>query len=91
MLIPIRLTLERYSFARAIEVMTDDDFAELGKQIWLLEEAGKANDLLKLVEADLARTTSSSRRRGSSTPSRSGGQSRRASAPTFTATSASGA
>jgi DNA-binding GntR family transcriptional regulator len=52
-LIPIRLTLERYSFARAIEVMTDDDFAELGKQIWLLEEAGKANDLLKLVEADL--------------------------------------
>ena len=52
-LIPIRLTLERYSFARAIEVMTDDDFAELGKQIWLLEEAGKANDLPKLVEADL--------------------------------------
>jgi len=52
-LIPIRLTLERYSFARAIDVMTDDEFAELGKQIWLLEEAGKANDLLKLVEADL--------------------------------------
>ena len=53
-LIPIRLTLERYSFARAIEVMTDDDFAELGKQIWLMEKAGKANDLLKLVDADLA-------------------------------------
>jgi DNA-binding GntR family transcriptional regulator len=52
-LIPIRLTLERYSFARAIEVMTDDDFAELGKQIWLMEQAGKADDLLKLVEADL--------------------------------------
>ena len=52
-LIPIRLTLERYSFARALEVLTDDDFAELGKQIWLLEEAGKANDLLKLVEADV--------------------------------------
>jgi len=52
-LIPIRLTLERYSFARAIATMTDDDFAELGKQIWLLEQAGKANDLLKLVEADL--------------------------------------
>lgn len=52
-LIPIRLTLERYSFTRAIGVMTEDDFAELGKQIWLLEEAGKANDLLKLVEADL--------------------------------------
>jgi DNA-binding GntR family transcriptional regulator len=52
-LIPIRLTLERYSFARALETMTDDDFAELGKQIWLMEQAGKANDLLKLVEADL--------------------------------------
>ena len=52
-LIPIRLTLERYSFARALEKMTDDDFAELGKQIWLMEQAGKANDLIKLVEADL--------------------------------------
>lgn len=52
-LIPIRLTLERYSFARALERLTDDDFAELGKQIWLMEEAGKANDLVKLVEADL--------------------------------------
>ena len=52
-LIPIRLTLERYSFVRAIETMTDDDFAELGKQIWLMEQAGKADDLIKLVEADL--------------------------------------
>jgi DNA-binding GntR family transcriptional regulator len=52
-LIPIRLTLERYSFVLAIATMTDDDFAELGKQIWLMEQAGKANDLIKLVEADL--------------------------------------
>jgi len=52
-LIPIRLTLERYSFTRALDTLTEDDFAELGKQIWLLEEAGKANDLIKLVEADL--------------------------------------
>jgi len=52
-LIPIRLTLERYSFARALERLTDDDFAELGKQIWLMEQAGKANDLTKLVEADV--------------------------------------
>lgn len=52
-LIPIRLTLERYSWARALEKLTDDDFAELGKQIWLMEQAGKANDLIKLVEADL--------------------------------------
>jgi DNA-binding GntR family transcriptional regulator len=53
-LIPIRLTLERYSWVRALEKLTDDDFAELGKQIWLMEQAGKANDLIKLVEADLA-------------------------------------
>ena len=52
-LIPIRLTLERYSFARALDRLTDDDFAELGKQIWLMEEAGKTDDLIKLVEADL--------------------------------------
>jgi DNA-binding GntR family transcriptional regulator len=53
-LIPIRLTLERYSFVLALEKLSDDDFAELGKQIWLMEQAGMANDLLKLVEADLA-------------------------------------
>ena len=40
-LIPIRLTLERYSFAQALERMTDDDFAELGKQIWLMERGGE--------------------------------------------------
>ena len=53
-LIPIRLTLERYTFVLALEKLSDDDFAELGKQIWLMEQAGKANNLLKLVEADLA-------------------------------------
>jgi DNA-binding GntR family transcriptional regulator len=53
-LIPIRLTLERYSWTRALEKLTDDDFAELGKQIWVMEQAGKANDLIKLVDADLA-------------------------------------
>lgn len=52
-LIPIRLTLERYSFLRAIRTMTDEDFAELGKQIWLMEQAGRSSDLIKLVEADL--------------------------------------
>jgi DNA-binding GntR family transcriptional regulator len=53
-LIPIRLTLERYSWTRALGKLTDDDFAELGKQIWVMEQAGKANDLIKLVDADLA-------------------------------------
>jgi DNA-binding GntR family transcriptional regulator len=52
-LIPIRLVLERYSFSRAVRVMTDADFAELGKQIWVMERAARDNDLLKVVEADL--------------------------------------
>jgi DNA-binding GntR family transcriptional regulator len=52
-LIPIRLTLERYSWIRALEQLTDDDFAELGKQIWLMEQAARADDLARIVEADL--------------------------------------
>jgi len=52
-LIPIRLTVERYSFARALDVMTEADFAEMAKQVWLMEQAAKAGDLSKAVEADL--------------------------------------
>ncbi len=52
-LIPIRLTLERYSFAKAIETMTNDDFAEIAKQVWLMEQAAKLDDLPAAVEADL--------------------------------------
>jgi DNA-binding GntR family transcriptional regulator len=53
-LIPIRLTLERFSFTKALELMSEADFAELAKQVWLMEEAAKAGDLRKAVEADLA-------------------------------------
>jgi len=52
-LIPIRLTLERFTFSRALPLLTDDDFAELGKQVWLMDEAARNEDLLKNVEADL--------------------------------------
>jgi DNA-binding GntR family transcriptional regulator len=52
-LIPIRLTVERYSFSRALAVMTEADFAEMAKQVWLMEQAAKAGDLVKAVEADL--------------------------------------
>ena len=52
-LIPIRLTLERYSFMHALDRMTDEDFAELGKQVWLMEQAAAADDLARHVEADL--------------------------------------
>ena len=52
-LIPIRLTVERYSFAKALGLMTEDDFGELAKQVWLMEQAAAAADLTKSVEADL--------------------------------------
>ena len=52
-LIPIRLTVERYSFERALDVMTEADFAEMAKQVWLMEQAAKSGDLEKAVEADL--------------------------------------
>ena len=52
-LIPIRLTLERYSFAHALDRLTEEDVAELGKQVWLMEQAADRGDLGRLVEADL--------------------------------------
>lgn len=52
-LIPIRLTLERFSFTKAAERMTDDDFGELAKEVWVLGEAARADDLVRSVEADL--------------------------------------
>lgn len=53
-LIPIRLTLERFSFAKALERMSDADFADLGKLVWVMEQAARAGDLHKVVEADLS-------------------------------------
>ena len=52
-LVPIRLTLEKFSFRIALEQMTDDDFAELAKQLWLMDEAARKGDLDQIVEADL--------------------------------------
>jgi len=52
-LIPIRVTLERYCFAKALPLLSDDDFAELGKCVWSMEEAARTDDLNKIVEADL--------------------------------------
>jgi len=52
-LIPIRLTLERYSFTHALARMTDDDLGELGKQVWHMEQAAASDDLPRVVEADL--------------------------------------
>src|SRR5579862_6918323 len=52
-LIPIRLTLERFSFTKAFERMADGDFAELAKEVWLMREAAGGDDLLRSVEADI--------------------------------------
>src|SRR3954447_1017736 len=53
-LIPIRLTLERFSFLKALPRMTDEDFGELAKQVWVMGEAARAADLRRIVESDLA-------------------------------------
>jgi DNA-binding GntR family transcriptional regulator len=52
-LIPVRLTLEKYSIPKAVERMDDADFAELGKEVWLMGEAARTNDLAKSVDADI--------------------------------------
>jgi DNA-binding GntR family transcriptional regulator len=52
-LIPIRLTLERFSFLKALEQMGDGDFAELAKEVWVMAEAAREGELLRLVEADI--------------------------------------
>jgi len=53
-LIPIRLTLERFSFSKALERMADADFAELAKEVWMMGEAAKDGELLASVDADVA-------------------------------------
>ncbi|HUP32232.1 MAG TPA: GntR family transcriptional regulator [Gaiellaceae bacterium] len=52
-LIPIRLTLESFSFRKALELMSEADFAELAKQLWLMEEGASRGNLDQVVEADL--------------------------------------
>jgi DNA-binding GntR family transcriptional regulator len=53
-LIPIRLTLERFSFGKALERMVDADYAELAKSVWLMGEAASRGDVLASVDADIA-------------------------------------
>lgn len=52
-LIPIRLTLERFSTMKALERMSDTDFADLAKEVWQMAEAAREGDLLRSVEADI--------------------------------------
>ena len=52
-LVPIRLVLEKFSFTKAAELMSDEDFAELAKEVWQMGEAARTNDLARSVEADI--------------------------------------
>lgn len=52
-LIPVRLVLERYGFPKAAAEMTEADYAELAKQIWLMNEAARTDDLARSVDADM--------------------------------------
>ncbi|HEY4347984.1 MAG TPA: GntR family transcriptional regulator [Gaiellaceae bacterium] len=52
-LIPIRLTLERFSFTKALALMSEADFGDLAKEVWMMAEGARAGDLLRCVEADI--------------------------------------
>ena len=52
-LIPVRLTLEKFSIPKAVERMEDGDFAELAKEVWVMGEAARTGDLQKSVDADM--------------------------------------
>jgi DNA-binding GntR family transcriptional regulator len=52
-LIPVRLTLEKFSIPKAVERMEDADFAELAKEVWMMSEAARTSDLQKSVDADI--------------------------------------
>jgi DNA-binding GntR family transcriptional regulator len=52
-LVPVRLVLEKFSFPKAAEQMSDDDFGELAKEVWQMAEAARADDLARSVEADM--------------------------------------
>jgi DNA-binding GntR family transcriptional regulator len=52
-LIPIRLTLERFSFMKSLPRMGDTEFGELAKEVWLMREAALEGDLMRCVEADI--------------------------------------
>ena len=52
-LVPVRLVLEKYSFPKAAELMTDEEFAELAKEVWQMGEAARTDDVARSVEADM--------------------------------------
>ena len=88
-LIPIRLTLERYSFVHALDRMTDDGLRR-ARQAGVADGAGGAGE--RPAQARRGRPPLPRHRhlelRADRTPSRSGARSGRGSAPTSSATAA---
>lgn len=52
-LVPIRLTLERFAFRHALPLLQESDFAELEQLVQAMRQAGEANDLARVVETDM--------------------------------------
>jgi DNA-binding GntR family transcriptional regulator len=52
-LVPIRLTLERFAFRHALPLLSEADFAELTELVRTMRQAGQAGDLARVVEADV--------------------------------------
>jgi DNA-binding GntR family transcriptional regulator len=52
-LVPIRLTLERFAFRHALPLLSEADFAELAELVRTMRQAGQAGDLARVVEADV--------------------------------------
>ena len=52
-LVPVRLVLEQYTFPLAAAGMSDEDFAELAKEVWQMREAARTTDVARSVEADI--------------------------------------
>jgi DNA-binding GntR family transcriptional regulator len=52
-LVPVRLVLEKFSVPKAAELMSDEEFAELAKEVWQMREAARTNDVARSVEADM--------------------------------------
>lgn len=52
-LVPLRVTLERFAFRKALGRLTADDFTQLERLITLMRVAGEAADADALADADL--------------------------------------
>jgi DNA-binding GntR family transcriptional regulator len=52
-LMALRVTLERFSFTKALRTAAEAELAELSKVVWQMERAAERHDIVGVVEADL--------------------------------------